>query len=289
MFLFSPKFIYCSLRMPASRYSQLHRKLLFHWTRPAETPVVKTRTDRLKYLDLLNSILRTGLWFSTPAIEDTEWIERGPEQLEGGGIRATHPMICFSEWGIAESGAHSGRYGLMGLGFTRKFVMRVGGRPVVYLPNTRSDPFRRAIIEVIRAAREGRSKDSRLYHQADLLTSYLKAYHFKRLAANRPTGAQLPKKSKPSELPTPPDDHHLRVDFGGILANLEDREWRAVATSKAMQARGLSFSPGELAMIVFPDHQTLSLAMGHNGIMDWIKRPEMPSVCLLSREMIMSM
>lgn len=57
--------------MPNPRYSQLHRRLLFHWTRPRETPVVKTRADRLGYLDLLASILSNGLRFSTPDTEDT--------------------------------------------------------------------------------------------------------------------------------------------------------------------------------------------------------------------------
>jgi hypothetical protein len=268
--------------MSQNRYSQLHRKLLFHWTGPLEVPVIKTPSDRSAYLELLASILGKGLRYSTPGEDDTEWIEKDE-------IRATRPMLCFSEWGVAESNSHSGRYGFMGLGFTRRFVMRSGGRPVVYVPNTRSDPFRKALVEVIRSARQAGATDPKLRRHADLLASYLKAYHFHRVPAKSSGDGPRAEKVRRSEVRSRPEDDHLRLDFGGIFANLEDREWRIVAKSAPAVPEHLSFAPGELAMIVFPDHQTLGHAMRHPGIVKWLARPDKPAVGLLSREMIHSL
>ncbi len=103
------------------------------------------------------------------------------------------------------------------------------------------------------------------------------------------------------------EDDHLKIKFGGLLANLEDREWRLLSDleSKSKDAY-LSFAPGELAMIVFPDHQTLTLAMRDASMMKLILRDhygsvkssalrrevefiDKPAVCLVSREMIQSM
>jgi hypothetical protein len=266
--------------MSSTKYSQLHRRLLFHWTGPKPSGPVRKRADREKYLDLLCSILQSGLRYSVPGEENTEWIVENE-------IGATHPMLCFSEWGVGESSSHSGRYGFMGLGFTRKFVMKSGGRPVVYLPNEEKDRFQKAIIEIIRHVRRSESAGLKIQGHADLVASYLKAYHFKTIG--RKSGSPSNGKTSPGKLPKPQeDDRHLKLDFGGIFANLEDREWRIASPVKEKESCHLGFDPGQLAMIVFPDHQTLGLAMRHPAIMDWIHRDDKPSVCLISREMIMS-
>lgn len=276
--------------MSANKYSQLHRRLLFHWTGPRYEPTpdkvvplpLRDRSDREEYLNVLESILENGLWFSKPGGQNTEWIVEDE-------ISATHPMLCFSEWGVADSNAHSGRYGLMGLGFTRKFVMGVGGRPVVYVPNTRSDPFRKALIEMIGAARNSKASTEKLRRHADFLASHLKSYHFKR-SRTKPTQDDQQTGKKERKPPGPrPDDDHLRLDFGGLFANLEDREWRILPSDAGSDPAPLSFTPGQLAIIVFPDHQTLSLAMQRDTIMKWTRHRDHPSVCLMSREMIMSM
>jgi Putative abortive phage resistance protein AbiGi, antitoxin len=266
--------------MACTRYSQLHRRLLFHWTGPRPLVPVRSGSDREAYINLLCDILQSGLRFSQPNITNTEWIEKDE-------IRALHPMLCFSEWGVAESRSHSGRYGLMGLGFTRKFVMNAGGRPVVYIPNKRSDPFRRSLIDIIRFIRNNPHAEKKLLSHVDFVSSYLKSYHFKRTTAKSAEKFGKVKRSLKTKSSTS-QKNHLSLDFGGILANLEDREWRVLLNTPKAQSDHLAFQAGELAMIVFPDHETLSLAMRNDVIMNWMSNPDMPSVCMVSREVIQS-
>jgi hypothetical protein len=288
--------------MSAAKYTQLHRQLLFHWTGKKDGVVIKpiTRKDRTNYLDLLAKILENGLRFSHPGSDNTEWIEKGL-------VEAIHPMLCFSEWGVSESAAHSGRYGFMGLGFTRRFVMKQGGRPVVYVDNSKKDPFRMAILGLMRAAKAASEKDANLKKQIEIVSSHFKAYHFKREPDKKKTSSESKKREVSETTAKLAKDSHLKINFGGLLANLEDREWRVLGKSADTQEDTyLGFSPGDLAMIVFPDHQTLSLAMRNSTIMTLILRDrygppmigsrkldtgnaEKPCVCLVSREMIHSM
>jgi len=235
----------------------------------------------MKYLELLVSILDKGLRYSVPGTKDTEWIVKNE-------IRATHPMLFFSEWGVSESNAHSGRYGYMGLGFTRKFVMSKRGRPIVYIPNNESDPFRQALVEMIQAVRGGQKDNSKLHRHADLIASYLKSYNFKRTTEKKPSNGNPSNKSVRKNGASYQDDHLLRLDFGGLFANLEDREWRIIPKRIEDGPQHLKFKSGDLAMVVFPDHQTLSLAMQCDAIMKRIVVPGRPSVCMVSRELIHS-
>ena len=269
--------------MSSPKYAQIHRQLLFHWTAPKKLGEPRKRSEHLAYLDLLKGILNEGLRFSTPGSEHAEWIERGK-------IEASRPMICLSEWGLADSRAHAGRYGKMGFGFTRKFIMKKGGRPVIYVPNARNDQFRKSLIEVLRMAKETPG----LEEHYGILASSLKAYHFPRdIQKARPDIGSKKTGTVPRRPKVLPEDSGLRLDFGGIFSNLEDREWRILrSTNRKSVSPGqpvtLECSPGNLAMIVLPDHQTLSLALQDEGIREHLFVPEQPAVCLVSKEMIFS-
>jgi hypothetical protein len=156
------------------------------------------------------------------------------------------------------------------------------------MPNSQTDPFRKALVEVIKAVREGSKTNSRLHRHTDLLASYLKSYNFKRTASKKPANDEGTAKSVRKREESYPDDHLLRLDFGGLFANLEDREWRIIPKKFEEQQQHLAFKTGDLAMIVFPDHQTLSLAMQHDAIMERITIPGRPAVCMVSREVIQS-
>jgi hypothetical protein len=176
----------------------------------------------------------------------------------------------------------------------------------VYLDNSKSDPFRTAVLGLIRAAKASSPEDPKLSERIAIVSSYLKAYHFKREAVKPKVGAEPKKSSATKIVARRAEDNHLRIDFGGLLANLEDREWRVLAKNIDPEKESfMGFSPGDLAMIVFPDHQTLSLAMRSSEVMNVILRDrygppvidsrkrdadssEKPCVCLISREMIQS-
>jgi superfamily II DNA or RNA helicase len=52
-----------------------------------------------------------------------EYVYTADDTVVEGEIEATHGMLCFCEWNVSAAREHSGRYGTMALGFTRKFVI----------------------------------------------------------------------------------------------------------------------------------------------------------------------
>ena len=42
--------------------------------------------------------------------------------------------LCFTEIRLSQAQTHAERYGKLGIGFTRDFIMNKGGRPVIYIP-----------------------------------------------------------------------------------------------------------------------------------------------------------
>ena len=59
------------------------------------------------------------------------------------------------------------------------------------------------------------------------------------------SGNQSKSKKRPNLISEFNDDYaHLKLDFGGIFANLEDREWRIAAVSQNQQQPYLIFAPG---------------------------------------------
>lgn len=82
------------------------------------------------YLDRLKSILKHGLWM-TEAGEDERPITIKGTSL---GLRPKVARTCFTELKLSEVRAHASRYGRLGIGFKRPFVMERGGLPVLYHP-----------------------------------------------------------------------------------------------------------------------------------------------------------
>ena len=205
-------------------------------------------------------------------------------------------MLCFCEWNVSAAQEHSGRYGGMALGFTRKFVMNAGGRPVVYVSNQKRDAFRKALVSILQHSK----KDVKLRPECDLISSWLKTYNLARGSSEseesktkNPTLDEVtpvPAAKKPETNSTPSEDRHLKVDFGGLFANLEDREWRVLGpvAQRKLKVETLPCAPGNLAMVVLPDHQTLAYAMQSFELRSKLNPADKPAVCLISREMLTS-
>jgi hypothetical protein len=270
--------------MNRNKYSLLHRKLLFHWTQknPDEEGTKKfipkappqTMPDRLVLISHLRSILTEGLRYSCPKGIHEEKIT--------DLIQTRHRLISLSEWNVGASSEHARRYGHIGLGFTRKYIMSHDGRPVIYLRKSEkdNDPTTEAMIKLLNSA----LKDDDLRDHAQLIASLLKLSKDPR----KPNKSDdKSKKRKPGR--SPDEDHNYALKFGGIHGNLEDREWRILDPSSLdCKPRVLPCEPGKLAMIVLPDHKTLTLAFKDESIRNIVLNTEKPAICVISREMLHS-
>jgi len=90
-----------------------------------------TEDNRKSYVCHLASILSDGFWLNIPK-----------EQIEGNNkswIEYKAPMICFTEIRLSNARLHSERYGLLGIGVTRRFVLDRFGGPVHYMRNNRDE------------------------------------------------------------------------------------------------------------------------------------------------------
>jgi hypothetical protein len=114
-----------------------HSDFLIHWT-GRDFDDAKTGADSdssvtcecitKKYLERLKSILDYGLWMTEPEDKDEDEF-----QIDGcRGSRPRIPRTCFTELKISEVRSHAARYGRLGIGFKRPFVMERGGLPVWY-------------------------------------------------------------------------------------------------------------------------------------------------------------
>jgi len=279
--------------MNRNKYSQLHQSLLFHWTQPPgekesktkisdeckfiPKAVPKSKPDRKKFIEHLKSILSEGLRYSCPKGIHEEKIT--------DLIETRHRLISLSEWNVSASAEHALRYGHIGLGFTRKYIMSHGGRPVIYLRKSEKnkDPSTEAMVKLLESA----LKDADLCDHAQVMASLLKLSKDPRKLKGSVVGDEKTNRNKKAKAPD--QDGIYALEFGGIHGNLEDREWRILdPNSQNDKPRTLLCEPGKLAMIVVPDHKTLSLALQDDGIRGMVLPEGKPAICMISREMLRS-
>src|SRR6185369_5575847 len=105
--------------------------LLVHWTgRDIVTNRFSVNDEhRQRYIERLVDIIDNGFWMTTPT-----------ERIQGGGglnswIQYLAHMTCFTEVRLSQTELHTQRYGLLGVGVSRRFVLERYGSPVHYVRN----------------------------------------------------------------------------------------------------------------------------------------------------------
>ncbi len=217
---------------------------LVHWTGKDISLDSSSLDDALRqaYVDRLAGIVVDGFWMTTPI----EYIEG----YNGSGINYKIPMTCFTEIRLSQTQLHARRYGLLGVGVTRRFVLERLGGPVHYVRNHPTEC-------VIGNAQE--------------LLNVLNTLGRPDLIAYFGVNASFIK-----NMSDPGKD-----DF----TYLDEQEWRIVHThrqthSGALVATGLSKPPyripvqqGDVRIIVFPDDQTRVMAHGDSRLQRWLQAP----------------
>lgn len=108
---------------------------IVHWTgKDIHTEVTELTDDhRHKYLDRLFNILEFGFWMNTPK---ESLVGRNPiNQKTLVRLNYEVPMTCFSEERLTTSASHTKKFGLLGIGVDRRFILDRFGGPVHYVRN----------------------------------------------------------------------------------------------------------------------------------------------------------
>jgi hypothetical protein len=275
-------------------YNNIHRQQLFHWIGThIDSRATDGLTDSLReeYVGCLRGALKNGLWAKTP---------RDPDFLGDGSLVKVHrPITCFTEWTLGQSLPHTTRYGRLGLGFPKKFVLTRGGQPLVYVrDSSKNDPYTGALKALARFFKSGELTghvSKRRLEEMQEHFDYLA--HFNKRIKRQPQPRLVFKQAKSTRraAPTPArlPDPFVR-SFGTTLHYLEEREWRIVysaALDEFFEKGGgpnqpdyfLPFSPGrELFTVVLPDNHCVSLAMEDTFIRRRFYPPGAPHVTVLS-------
>ena len=100
----------------------IHSKILVHWTgKDIEKGPEANKSQQ--YVERLKDDCENGLF--TKRVTEASIRRWKTKNL----LR-----ICFTEIRLSQAETHAERYGKLGIGFTRDFIMKKGGRPVIYIP-----------------------------------------------------------------------------------------------------------------------------------------------------------
>lgn len=111
-------------------------QILVHWTGKdidarLHNGTISIGDWRKAYVQRLLTTLHTGLWL-------TRGEEILGESAKEAEFRYYDYRVCFSEALLSRSDYHTARYGRLGFGFSRLFVLNSGGSPVIYVRNASS-------------------------------------------------------------------------------------------------------------------------------------------------------
>ncbi len=101
----------------------IHSKILVHWTgkKDIENQPIPTQTQL--YIQRLQDYYQNGMFMKSTTEPTTR--HRQLKYL---------PRLCFTEIRLSQAKDHAYKYGKLGIGFSREFILDRGGRPVIYIP-----------------------------------------------------------------------------------------------------------------------------------------------------------
>jgi hypothetical protein len=102
---------------------KIHSKFLIHWTGKKDIEYQHENIRAQNYVERLKDYYQNGLYSK----RTTEVVIR--RKKIKNLVR-----ICFTEIRLSQAQSHADRYGRLGIGFSRDFIMNKGGRPVIYIP-----------------------------------------------------------------------------------------------------------------------------------------------------------
>lgn len=231
----------------------MRTNFLVHWTgRDISTNRnLITENQRDEYVKRLVDIINNGFWMTQPLEKIFG--------LNGSWIEYSAHVTCFTEIRLTEAETHTSRYGLLGVGVNRHFVLERFGGPVHYVRNHCSECVVGNAQEIFSVLDKHSDQDIKNYFGIN--TAFIKAMSDKNT------------------------DNFLY---------LNEQEWRIVQTDVQLKTSNIvkteshcpayrvPLSPGDIKVLVFPDSRTRTLAV--NRLNNFLSENENFNLALLTIE-----
>ena len=215
----------------------IHSKFVVHWTGHDFHPQTSqiSRSIREQYVERLRDDCLNGLF-----------MKPGEETIHGRlttSIKATISRICFSEVRLSQAEDHARQYGRLGIGFHRDFILERMGNPVLYVQNGDNG----VLIEILHKVNQflsTKEADKLTHDSFKIVLGYLKNMSYQ---------------------------NDQKLDF------YEEMEWRIVHLTHLMgnyikdedpsqYFYRLTAKPEDIKIIVFPDNDTMKMAVMDSDI-----------------------
>ena len=293
------------------RYSNIHRKQLFHWIghhidypTDGAQQIELDDAARKKYLDALKGAIRNGLWVKKPRDPDRLGNKATPKHFE-----VSRPITCFTEWPVGESLPHTTRYGRLGLGFPRRFVFERGGHPLIYVRGILSgDQYTRNLLTLKEFLSDdrlvgifGEEKINDHQRRLDYITHFAKWSRIPPIPGSKAKARLVGyfearrRREKSAMSKDEVEEINFERSYGQRQELLEEREWRVVYHStfgrhfkKSIHGPNspeyyMPFAVGEdLFTVVLPDNKTVNMAMNDSFFIRKFYPGDSPHVTVLS-------
>lgn len=225
--------------------SIIHSKFLVHWTgKDFHTPKdVLDDNIRHKYIDRLADTLRNG-FFMQRNVGETERIY----DPNGGSIDSEVPKTCFTEIKLSQAEQHAKRYGQLGIGVDREFVISRYGNPVFYVTNGDYANLCACAIKVYGYLEQS----NEIKRDLKVILAY-----FKKMGEKNSDNLQYY------------DESEWRITH---LPQLEE-SGALIPKDRKNYIYRIKLSKKDIKTIVFPDKRTKTLALNNQNIIENIDNP----------------
>lgn len=225
----------------------LHTKFLVHWTgRDFHVPPTNPLDDRIRehYVARLADRLENGLLMQKNA-EKSERIY----DADGEWIQAGISRTCFTEIKLSMAKSHAQKYGGLGIGVTREFIVERYGNPVFYVTNGDHSNIvmcARKVMDFLKKT------DQRVLKEFEVLVGYLKKM-----------GCQNS------------DDFVYYDELEWRIVHLDrlESEGRITVQDRNEHIFRIKLERDDVKALVFPDKRTKDIALENRDIVGLINKP----------------
>lgn len=230
---------------------------LIHWTgKDIATSTTSLNIDHRKaYLKRFVSIIQNGFWMNRNS--DELW------GMDSAHIYMNVGITCFTEHRLTNSFYHTMKYGMLGIGVSREFVLDRWGAPVVYLENSSENDVNTAILHQTWKYLKNETKPE----HRNVYLSFLQFLNLMKPMSNANT--------RDFEYI---DEGEWRI----VQYNQLDEKGLLVIPEKEPPHRLVPIKKNEVKLIILPDRDSINMFYSEPEVIDWFNNLDIkPSVLTL--------